>query len=267
MAKVSVIMGVCNCASTIDAAIRAIENQTFTDWELILCDDASQDRTASIAQSWVERDGRILLLRNAENRGLGYALNRCLRRASGEYIARMDGDDDCLPERFAEEVDFLDSHPEFSFVSTAMTLFDETGDWAVLENPADPTIEDVLRGTPVFHAPAMFRRICLEAVGGYNDEQAIRRAEDVDLWIRLYAAGFRCHNLSLPLYRMRCDGEAYRRRKYRWRIHETRVRLAGCARLGMPPGFYFSAVKPLAAGLVPWRVRQIIRRSQWRGKP
>ena len=108
MSKVSIIMGIYNCASTLSEAIDSILMQTFKDWELIMCDDGSIDNTYQIAKRYQKHVGRkIVLLKNDQNMGLNYTLNRCLAVASGEYIARMDGDDISLPTRLEKEVEFL----------------------------------------------------------------------------------------------------------------------------------------------------------------
>ncbi len=73
----------------------------------------------------------MVLLKNKENRGLNYTLNRCLKMATGKYIARMDGDDICLPERFAVEYEILEKEKVISIVSTDMGYFDETGIWGI----------------------------------------------------------------------------------------------------------------------------------------
>ena len=126
--KVSVIMGIYNCASTLAEAIDSLLAQTYTDWELIMCDDGSTDNTIAVAESYVERCDNILLIQNEHNMGLPATLNHCLEYAESEYIARMDGDDISLPERFAKEVDFLDTHMEYALVSCYMICFDEHGD-------------------------------------------------------------------------------------------------------------------------------------------
>ena len=95
-------MGIYNCADTLAAAIDSILAQTYTDWELILCDDGSADRTYEVAEDYRSRyPEKIVLLKNERNMGLNYTLNRCLEQAKGAYIARMDGDDVSLPHRFA----------------------------------------------------------------------------------------------------------------------------------------------------------------------
>ena len=92
MPKVSVLMGVFNCEKTVEKAIESIQQQSFSDWEMIICDDGSNDNTTSIIQSIAQTDERIILIQNEANHGLAYTLNHCLQYATGEYCARMDGD-------------------------------------------------------------------------------------------------------------------------------------------------------------------------------
>lgn len=261
-AKISVLMGIYNCADTLERAVASIQNQTYTNWELILCEDGSSDNTYEVAQALAARDSRIVLLRNDKNLGLNAALNRCLAAATGEYIARMDGDDDCLPERFEKQAAFLDTHPAYAIVSTPMILFDEKGEWGRTSSKEFPQPKDVVCGSPICHAPVMMRKECMDAVGGYTVDPRMLRVEDVNLWIKLYAAGYRCCNLQEPLYRMRNDQNALNRRKYRYRVNSTYVRLLGCKALHLGPVCYLRAFTPMLNGLVPAKLRQLIRKKQ-----
>lgn len=254
-------MGVYNCETTLEIAISSILHQTYTYWELIICDDGSTDNTHEIALKIANRDQRIIVLRNESNCGLNKTLNRCFSVSSGDYIARMDGDDDCLPERFEKELLFLKTHPEFGLVSTPMVLFDDSGEWGVTSSIEFPMMEDVVCGSPICHAPVMMRRECMESVGGYTEDPRMLRVEDVNLWIKLYAAGYRCYNLQYPLYRMRNDQDAFKRRKYKYRIHSTYVRLKGCRELNLSALCYIRAFKPMIIGLIPARIRSIVRRK------
>lgn len=262
--KVSVLMGIYNCAETLPQAVVAIQNQTYSNWELILCDDGSTDNTYSVAQSLAAKDSRIILLQNEYNLGLNQTLNNCLAVATGTYIARMDGDDDCLPERFEKQVALLESHPEFQITSSPMILFDENGEWGQTVIPEFPTSVNVVEGSPISHAPAMLRKECMEAVNGYTVDKKMLRVEDVNLWIKLYAAGYRCCNIQQPLYRMRNDQNALNRRKYIYRVNSTYVRLRGCRLLHLGPKSYIKAFSPMIVGLVPAHLRQAIRRRQQR---
>lgn len=260
--KISVLMGIYNCADTLEQAVASIQAQTYTNWELILCDDGSSDNTYAVAQALAARDSRIFLLRNEKNLGLNQTLNSCLAVASGEYIARMDGDDECLPERFETQLAFLEEHPEFQIVSSAMTLFDENGDWGQVSSPEYPKPEDTVSTTAFCHAAVMIKKSCMDAVGGYTVDRRMLRVEDVNLWIKLYAAGYRGYNLQKPLYRMRNDQNALNRRKYIYRINSTYVRLQGCRLLHLGIKCRLCAFRPMLHGLVPAGLRQLIRKRQ-----
>ena len=205
-----------------------------------------------------------MLLRNEQNLGLNATLNRCLSVASGEYVARMDGDDDCIPERFDKQIAFMELHPEYQIVSSSMILFDEAGEWGKISCPEYPQPKDTVGGTAFCHAAAMMKKDCLDRVGGYTEDRRMLRVEDVNLWIKLYAAGYRGYNIQEPLYRMRNDQNALNRRKYIYRINSTYVRLQGCRMLNLGPGSYLRAFVPMINGLVPAKLRQLIRKIQRR---
>lgn len=263
--KISVLMGIYNCADTLEQAVASIQNQTYTNWELILCDDGSADNTYAVAEALAAKDPRIILLRNEKNLGLNATLNHCLSAATGEYVARMDGDDDCVPERFSRQIEILENHPEFDITSCPMKLFDENGEWGETSLPEYPTPEQVVTKTAICHAPVMLRKACIDAVGGYTVDPRMLRVEDVNLWIKLYANGSRCYNIQEPLYRMRNDQNALNRRKYKYRINSVYVRLQGCKLLNLGPKCYFKAIRPMIDGLVPARLRHYIRKKQMRG--
>lgn len=252
MKKISVIMGIYNCESTLAEAIDSILKQTYADWELILCDDGSQDDTYHIAREFQSQfPTKIKLLKNDKNCGLNFTLNRCLQETSGDYIARMDADDRCLPNRFEIEVNVLKAEPNIAIVSTDMEHFDEHGTWGRQTHPEYPEPIDFIRGTPFCHAPCMVRREAYEAVHGYSEDACFLRVEDYHLWLKMYMAGYRGKNIHEILYQMRDDRNAYSRRKFVYRINEARVRTMAVRCLHLPPIGYLYAVRPILVGLIP----------------
>lgn len=250
--KVSVIMGIYNCADTLCEAIDSILAQTYTDWELIMCDDGSSDETLRIAHDYRDRyPDRILVLTNERNLGLNKTLNHCLAYAKGEYIARMDGDDISVPERLEKEVAFLDSNPAYAIVSCPMIYFDENGDWGQGRSIAFPEKGNFVKGTPFCHAPCMVRADAYKTVGGYSEDRRTLRVEDYHLWFCMYAAGYRGANLSEPLYKMRDDENAYSRRKFRFAWNEAYVRLTGYRMLALPFRNYVYVLRPILVNLLP----------------
>lgn len=264
--RVSVAAGIYNCAATLGEAIRSIQAQTYTDWELILCDDGSTDDTVAVAESYAAQDTRIRVVRNPRNLGLNHSLNHCLREARGEFYARMDGDDTCEPDRLAKLVEALDTHPEMAMVSSWMTCFDADGTWGLIRTKANPVDRDFLRGTPFVHAACMMRTNALRALNGYGTEPWLRRAEDLDLWFRLYAGGSKGFSIQEPLYHMRDDRAARRRRTFGSRLDEARVLWRGFSMLKLPLYLRFWALRPILVGLVPSVIYEIIRRRRHQAK-
>ena len=99
-------MGVHNNETTIKRCIDSIINQTYENWELIICDDCSSDGTYDVLKDYEKKDDRIVLIKNKKNCKLAKSLNNCLAIAKGTYVARMDADDECLSDRIERQVDF-----------------------------------------------------------------------------------------------------------------------------------------------------------------
>lgn len=216
--RITVLMAIYNCAPTLKEAIDSLYAQTYNNFKLVLCDDASTDNTYEIAKQYAEKHDNIILIQNEKNRKLAYSLNRCLEYADTEYVARMDGDDISLPTRFEKQIKFLDNHPEYAVVSCPMIYFDETGDWGFGKSVEKPTIEIFKKGAPHTHAPSMTRTAVMKAVNGYTDTKRTIRVEDYYLWYKIYKAGYRGYNLQEHLYKMRDDKNAMTRRTFqvRW---------------------------------------------------
>lgn len=264
--EISVLMGVYNCADTLKDAINSILTQTVENWELILCDDGSQDNTYSIAEFFLKQyPEKIVLLRNKENKGLNFTLNRCLELAKGKYIARMDGDDICSTNRFEKELKAFKAHPDLAVVSTAMEYFDENGVWGCIRHPQFVTKKDFLYGTPFCHAPCMVRKDVMDQVGGYTESKWLLRVEDYHLWIKIYRCGYKGMNLKEALYQMRDDREAYNRRKFRYRLHESYVRIIAVRELKLPVWGYIYALRPVLVGLLPNKLYDILHKQNLKG--
>lgn len=182
--KVSVVMSVYNGGEYLREAIESILHQTFKDFEFVIVDDGSTDSTCKILTTY--RDERMTLVRNQENLGLARSLNRGLEIARGEYVARQDADDVSLPERLAQQLEFLEEHPEVGVVGGAVQIIDGGG------NASDiwrfPGEHGVLKwrlcfGNPIMHSTVMMRREIVNRVNGYDVEMEV--AMDYDLWRRL----------------------------------------------------------------------------------
>lgn len=264
-ARISIIMGIYNCATTLSEAIDSILNQTYPHWKLIMCDDGSMDDTYEVARVYCERyPGKIMLLKNECNMGLNYTLNHCLKYADTEYIARMDGDDISLPTRLEGEIAFLDNHPEYDIVSCPMIYFDEKGDFMQGVGRGEPSIKDYVKGTPFCHAPCMVRRTAYIDVNGYSVSENRLRVEDWDLWVRMRAAGHKGFNLRDPLYKMRDNRDAIGRRKLKYRFNESSVIVQAIGIFKLSPVNYLRAIRPIAVGLLPPFVYEVLHKIKTR---
>lgn len=260
---VSVIMGIYNCCDTLKEAVECIINQTYTHWELIMCDDASTDNTYEIAEQYASLyPERIVLLKNEKNYGLNYTLNRCLKIAKGEFIARMDGDDLCAVTRFQEELEVFEQEKNIDIVSTGMEYFDEKGVWGKILKKEYPDKNDFLTETPFCHAPCMVRKKAYDTVNGYSESKYLLRVEDYHLWLKMIQAGFKGKNIQKCLYQMRDDREAFSRRKFRYRINEVYVRMLAVKQLHLAFYGYILALKPLLVGILPQAVYNYLHRKR-----
>lgn len=177
-------------------ALDSILAQTYTDFELIIINDGSKDKTRAIVESYT--DPRIRLI-NQANRGLVPTLNRALALAKGRYIARHDCDDVSHPTRFERQVAHLDAHPGVVLLGTGYTLLDEAEATIGRFIPFldDTTIrQDFLLRNPLGHGTIMLRKSAVTVVGGYAP---LSYTEDYEYWWRLSGAG-EVHNLPESLY-------------------------------------------------------------------
>ncbi len=254
MARITVLMGIYNCASTLDEALESLYAQTYQEFKIILCDDGSTDNTYEVAKRHTVTHNNIILIKNEKNMKLAATLNHCLEYADTEYVARMDGDDLSELTRFEKEIAFLDKHPEYAFVSCPMIYFDENGDWGKGSSIEIPTKEDFRFGAaPFCHAPAMMRTTALRSINGYCPTKDVERMEDYDLWARFMIAGYQGYNLSEHLYKMRNDKNAFSRRKFidRFRCYITSCKIKKQLGLSFP---YLSGIPDLMKAFVPHRL-------------
>jgi len=229
--KVTVLMPVFNGEQYLREALQSILSQTFGDFEFLIIDDGSTDRSVEIIHSY--HDPRIHLVRNEKNRGVIAALNRGIELAHGEYVARMDCDDISLPQRLHRQVAFMDTHPEIGVCGTWFRRFG--GPDPVVDRP--PTDPDKIRCGHFFnsrlgHPTVMMRTHVFRQHALYFDK-SYPHAEDFELWVRTLAF-FDIANIGevLLLYRVH-GGQVSERFTAEMMESSGRVRKAQLARLGL----------------------------------
>lgn len=200
---VSVIMSVYNGEKYLRESIESILGQTFKDFEFIIINDGSTDKSENIIKSF--NDPRIKLI-SRSNKGLVASLNEGIEKSLGKYIARMDSDDISESERLEKQINFLKSNPDISVV----------GSWAKKINENSQIIEEMnyppaknkeikkysLFHNPFIHPSIMFKKEIIKKIGLYNP--FFKNAEDYEFWSRVLAS-FQVANLPLSLLRYRIN--------------------------------------------------------------
>lgn len=252
MPETSIITGAYNIGSCkyFDKSITSILNQTYTDFEFIICDDGSTDNTYHLLEQYAKKDSRIILLKNEKNLGLAASLNKCLSIAQGEFIARHDCDDYCDPQRIEKQIAYLKEHTDISVLGTQSYLFDENGVWGKDRFPLQITNKDFLFTSPYRHGSVVFRKDALLKAGGYRVCKQTYRCEDYDLFMHMQTF---CKGATLDeyLYYFCEDQNTQKRRKYKYRLDEAKVRYRGFKKLGLLPKAIPYVIKPLIVGLMP----------------
>lgn len=184
--KVSVVLSVCNGSVYLRDSVGSILNQTFQDFEFIIIDDGSTDNSWEILTEYAKCDRRIRLNKNEENVGLTKSLNKGLKLAQGEYIARQDADDISLPNRLQLQVNFLNTHPEVGALGSAIEFIDPQG--KILKKQELPEDHNSLKAlllinNCLWHSSMTMRKNLLQKLGGYNEEMLC--TQDYDLWWRI----------------------------------------------------------------------------------
>lgn len=184
--RVTVFIPAFNVAAYIGQAIRSVLDQTFTDFELLVIDDCSTDDTLRICREFTH-DPRVRVETMPANSGRPTVRNEGLRQARGEYLALLDADDACMPERLACQVDFLDRHPGIDVLGTRWQGMDASGQTVSANRNVKPMSADTVtcfllfRG--IIHNPTVMARRAAMATYSYDPEFDV--AEDYDLWARM----------------------------------------------------------------------------------
>jgi glycosyltransferase involved in cell wall biosynthesis len=194
MPHISVLMPCYNAAATLDEAMDSLVSQSLVDFEIVAVDDGSQDDTADRLAQWAARDTRLRVI-TMPHQGIVPALNAGLQVCQGAYIARMDADDLCHPERLERQSGYLDEHPQTGLVGCLVAGFPDNAirdgfrrylAWLNGLLTDEQIRREIFIESPFPHPSVMFRREVVLAVGGYQEHGW---AEDYDLWLRLYLTG------------------------------------------------------------------------------
>jgi glycosyltransferase involved in cell wall biosynthesis len=200
---VSIIMPAYNCQQFVGDAIQCILNQTYTNWELLIADDGSKDKTKELIDNYY--DSRIKTFHNAENQGYLKTWNKLIQKAQGKYVTFLDADDTCSFERIEKMIRFLNENPAIGVVGSNFNRINDIGD---ITYSSDFALEhkEIVKKMPhefnVVGSAVMLRREILDVIGGYNEFFNRIGAEDY-YWLYLISEKYRIQNLPDHLYNYR----------------------------------------------------------------
>ncbi len=205
---VSVVMTVYNCEKYIEESLRSIFNQTFKDFEIIIYDDASTDKTLNIVLGYVHHDhdcmiafnNHINLILGKENVGCGEGRNRAIKEARGKYIAIQDADDISFQNRIEKEVNFLEKNDDIFCVGAWADRTGENGDFIEIMNyplfTHEEIYEDIIikQHNNIIDPSCMYGKEAFDELGGYDNKWKL--VPDFNLWARATKKGLKFANLQ-----------------------------------------------------------------------
>jgi len=212
--EVSVLLATHNDEKYITHALQSVLDQAYGNFEIVIVDDGSTDETPAIVSCFVGMDPRCRVFRNDQNLGLTASLNIGLGHCRGRFVARLDADDVCCPNRLREQVAFLADHPDIALVGCGCVRLDATGEASGIvpsqlqEGDVTALVGKLLDRfiNPLRHSSLMARTICLRALEGYHPAMTMR--QDMDLFFRLLESGMRIGYLPAAHIGLRVHGES-----------------------------------------------------------
>lgn len=251
--RISVIMSVKNGEKDLHKSISSILNQSFNDWEFVICDDGSIDNTLELLNEYAQRDNRFIILHNDKSMGLAYSLNKCINESHSNILARQDADDSSLPQRFELQYNFVSNHPEYAIVGTSWYNIDGDGSVMGENHPLQkPTALQQVRGGQYMHPSWMMRKDMLAKVGYYTVNKYTLRNQDYHLVMKVLAAGMSLYNMHECLYNYTADDNMIRRTRDIRRVKGLMWILWDSYRRNHVPFWcYIFVLKPLVVHLIP----------------
>lgn len=273
MMTISVLMSVYKAedSSFLDRALQSVWNdQTCKPYEIILIKDGPLTiELDDVIDKWKDALGAsLIILRNDINLGLTKSLNKGLKHASGEFIARMDSDDISHPLRFEIQSSFLSEHPDIDVVGGSLQEFDDNNPCLnVRHYPENPEHikKYIAKASPLAHPTVMMRRRIFDA--GISYDERYRTSQDLALWYDALAAGYKISNVpDITLY-FRLGGDVFKRRSKAKAFNEFKIYMRGIYRLhGFFTYYYIYPLSRLAFRLMPESIIKWIYNSKIRSK-
>lgn len=233
----------------LEQAIKSVLTQDYNNYDILIIDDGSDDGSLQLVENF--HSEKINIICNEKNIGLEKSLNKGIYNISSKYIARMDTDDICFPERLKKQVNFAENNPEYSIVSSSVNFFDENGIYGTTKKTGEIKKEDLLFGTPFIHPSMLIKTDDIKAIGGYP---LFHRCEDYAMVMELYSNGKKGYIMPDVLLNYRMDKNGYKKRKAKDRLIEVKVRWIYFRKMRIPIYKYLYIIKPLLLIILPKRL-------------
>ncbi len=253
-------MSAYNAEKYIPKSIESLINQTFSDFELILIDDGSVDKTKDIINVFSKNDNRIIPIFNEENLGLTKNLNRGIALSKGEFIARMDADDISYLTRLEKQLIFLENNPKIDLVGTCSIDIDKNGkeiNKRIVPEKHEQIVHLLPKANPITHSTVMFRKKRFAKVNFYNE--SYKTTQDYELWFRAIGSGLKFHNLQEILLKYRIDEEYNKRKSLKYRLYDFKLRIKGFRYINLPFYKYYYSFIPIILGIIPNRIYFLLK--------
>lgn len=251
--KISIIMSVKNGAKDLSKSIGSILQQTFKEWEFIICDDGSTDDTLSRLNEYAAKDERFIILHHDQSTGLAQALNDCIAASHCDILARQDADDYSHPNRLDQQYKFVYEHPEYAVVGTGYYTVDEKCQILKENYPKElPSALDQVKVGLFMHPSWMMRKEKLAQVGYYTANKYTMRSQDYHLVMKILGAGMKLYNMQELLYYYTADSGTIKRSLNWNRVPGLMwIRWDAYRRNHLPLWCYAYVLKPLISNLIP----------------
>lgn len=206
---ISVVLPCYNGEKFLETAIASIQHQSHQNLEIIVIDDGSTDSSSMICKEMAKDDPRIHCLKNENNEGLIFTLNKGISLAKGNYIARMDADDLSHPERIERQLNFLMEHPEIDVLGTDAEVIDQNNN-RIKSASKIYYSSNTLNFSTYFAQPLIHGSILAktEVLRKHKYSTDFLHCEDYELWLRLLSKGHKIANLNAVLYQYRINSES-----------------------------------------------------------
>ena len=256
--EITVLMSVYNTPiEQLKQAIESILNQTYINFEFLIICDGIKNEDIDFIKGF--KDERITLEINDKNIGLVKSLNKGLKIAKGKYIARMDTDDIAYPDRLEKEIKFMKENPQYAIVAGKANFFDESGIYGTSKIYGEIQKKDVFTSNPCIHPTMLINKKEIQEIGGYPN---FLRCEDYAMIMQMLVSGKKIYVLNEILLKYRMDKQGYKKKKLKDRVIETKMKISYFKKLDANMCQFIFALKPILAGLIPYKIMQIYQKNK-----